>query len=45
MDVDVDGNGDDDDEDDASCSKNPCRWRIDALCEFPLWIPSGGEVS
>jgi hypothetical protein len=43
MDVDVDG--DDDDEDDASSSKDPCRCRIDALCEFPLWIPSGGEVS
>jgi hypothetical protein len=48
MDVDVDGDGDDDsgdDEDDAFSSMDPCRCRIDALCEFPLRIPSGGEVS
>jgi hypothetical protein len=48
MDVDVDGDGDDggdDDEDDASSSKDPSTHQIDALCEFPLRIPSGGEVS
>jgi hypothetical protein len=43
MDVDVDGDGDD--EDDASSSKDPYRRRIDTLCEFPLRIPSRGEVS
>jgi hypothetical protein len=48
MDVDVHGDGDDDDdddEDDASSSKDPCRRRIDALYDFPLLIPSRGEVS
>jgi hypothetical protein len=48
MDVDVDGDGDDDsndDEDDASSSKDPYRRQIDTLREFPLWIPSRGEVS
>jgi hypothetical protein len=49
MDVDVDDDDDDDDggdddEDDASSSKDPRRCRIDALCEFSLWIPSRGEV-
>jgi hypothetical protein len=45
VDVDGDGDGDDDNDDDASSSKDPYRRRIDALCEFPLRIPSGGEVS
>jgi hypothetical protein len=49
MDVDVDGDsddGDDDnDEDDVSSSKDPYRCQIDALCEFALWMHSGGEVS
>jgi hypothetical protein len=48
VDVDVDGDCDDDDDDDdgddASSSKDPCKRRIDALCEFLLQIPSRGDV-
>ena len=42
---DVDGDGDDDDEDDAEASKIQAAAAKDSLCEFPLQISSGGEVS
>jgi len=35
----------DDDEDDAEDSKIHAAAAMDSLCEFPLQIPSGGEVS
>lgn len=31
--------------DDALASNDPCSSKDDALCKFPLQIPSGGEVS
>ena len=45
MKANVDGDGDDDDEDDVEASKIEAAATMDSLCEFPLQIPFGGEVS
>ena len=42
MKADADGDGDDDD---AEAYKIQASTTMDSLCEFPLQIPSGGEVS
>ena len=45
MKANVDGDGDDDEEDDDEASKIQAAAAMDSLYEFPLQIPSGGEVS